>query len=99
MEAKPIKIKILFTIPNFDTAGSGKALLNIALRLDREKFEDMRINSGLSKKFSSFIIAGLIGHRIISTIHLKYIHNKKVPKVGYTFSKDGSRLVKFIWNF
>ena len=39
LETKPIKIKILFTIPNFDTAGSGKALLNIALRLDREKFE------------------------------------------------------------
>ena len=31
-------IKILFTIPNFDTAGSGKALLNIATRLDRENF-------------------------------------------------------------
>ena len=39
MEAEPIKIKILFTIPNFDTAGSGKALLNIATGLDREKFE------------------------------------------------------------
>ena len=39
LEAKLIKIKILFTIPNFDTAGSGKALLNIAIRLDREKFE------------------------------------------------------------
>lgn len=33
------KIKILYTIPNFDTAGSGKALLNLALRLDKEKFE------------------------------------------------------------
>lgn len=32
-------LKILFTIPNFDTAGSGKALLNIALGLDREIFE------------------------------------------------------------
>lgn len=33
------KIKILYTIPNFDTAGSGKALLNIALRLNKEVFE------------------------------------------------------------
>ena len=33
------KLKILYTIPNFDTAGSGKALLNIALGLDEEKFE------------------------------------------------------------
>ncbi|MDC8000091.1 glycosyltransferase [Aequorivita todarodis] len=33
------KIKILFTIPNFDTAGSGKALLNIANGLNPEAFE------------------------------------------------------------
>lgn len=31
--------RILFTIPNFDTAGSGKALINIASNLDRNKFE------------------------------------------------------------
>lgn len=31
--------RILFTIPNFDTAGSGKALLNIAFGLNKEKFE------------------------------------------------------------
>jgi len=34
-----MKIRIAFTIPNFDTAGSGKALLNLALGLDKEKFE------------------------------------------------------------
>lgn len=33
------KIKILFTIPNFDTAGSGKAMLKIITRLDRAVFE------------------------------------------------------------
>jgi len=33
------KIRILYTIPNFDTAGSGKALLNIALSLNKELFE------------------------------------------------------------
>ena len=33
------KWKILFTIPNFDTAGSGKALLNITSRLDEKIFE------------------------------------------------------------
>lgn len=31
--------RILFTIPNFDTAGSGKALLNIAQGLDPEVFD------------------------------------------------------------
>ena len=39
MEEKSIKVKILYTIPNFDTAGSGKALLNIATRLDRHLYE------------------------------------------------------------
>ncbi len=33
------KIKILYTIPNFDTAGSGKAMLKIAQRLDTTSFE------------------------------------------------------------
>ena len=33
------KLKILLTIPNFDTAGSGKALLNIATRLDPTRFD------------------------------------------------------------
>lgn len=32
-------IRILYTIPNFNTAGSGKALLNLALGLNPEKFE------------------------------------------------------------
>ena len=33
------KIKVLFTIPNFDSAGSGKALLNVAMGLNKEQFE------------------------------------------------------------
>lgn len=33
------KKKILFTIPNFDTAGSGKAMLKIIQRLDKNLFE------------------------------------------------------------
>ncbi len=33
------KIKLLYTIPNFNTAGSGKALLNVISRLDRDMFE------------------------------------------------------------
>ncbi len=33
------RIRVLFTIPNFDTAGSGKALLNIAKGLNPEVFE------------------------------------------------------------
>jgi len=66
--------------------------------LNREKFEQMRINSGLSQKAGRFIIGGLIANRIISAIHVKYIQNKKIPKVGYSFSPDGSKSVKLIWN-
>lgn len=33
------KLKILYTIPNFDTAGSGKVLYDLAKGLDHEKFE------------------------------------------------------------
>ena len=39
VEGMSEKIKILYTIPNFDTAGSGKALLKIAQRLDTTRFE------------------------------------------------------------
>lgn len=41
MAGQSDKIKVLYTIPNFDTAGSGKALLKIAERLDRSRFEPM----------------------------------------------------------
>ncbi|MBW6474220.1 MAG: hypothetical protein K0B14_13930, partial [Anaerolineaceae bacterium] len=33
------KIKILYTIPNFITAGSGQVMMNIITRLNREIFE------------------------------------------------------------
>lgn len=35
------KIRVLYTIPNFDTAGSGRALLNIAHGLDKNRFEPL----------------------------------------------------------
>lgn len=34
-----MKIKILYTIPNFDTAGSGKVVYDLAKNLDKNKFE------------------------------------------------------------
>ena len=36
---KAEKIKILYTIPNFNTAGSGKALINVISKLDKRIFE------------------------------------------------------------
>jgi len=35
---RKIPLKILYTIPNFITAGSGRVIANIAMRLDRKKF-------------------------------------------------------------
>ena len=34
-----MKIKVLYTIPNFDTAGSGKVLYDLAKGLDKNKFD------------------------------------------------------------
>ena len=39
MVQKHQRIRILFSIPNFDTAGSGKALLKVAQNLDMAIFE------------------------------------------------------------
>ena len=39
MVQKHQRIKILYSIPNFDTAGSGKALLKVAQNLNRDVFE------------------------------------------------------------
>ena len=64
---------------------------------NREKFKKMRINSGISKKISSFMIAGLIGHRIVSAIHVKYIQNYSMPQLGYQVSQDGSKTIKLFW--
>ena len=39
MASQPKRIKILYTIPNFDTAGSGRVLYDLAQGLSREEFE------------------------------------------------------------
>jgi len=66
---------------------------------DRNKFDKMRITSSLSSKVGSFIIGGLISHHIISTIHVKYIQNKKIPRLGINMLSNGSKSVSLIWTF
>lgn len=39
MEKRNYKLKLLYTIPNFDTAGSGKVLYDLANGLDKDLFE------------------------------------------------------------
>ena len=63
------KWKILFTIPNFDTAGSGKALLNLCGRLDK-KFFKTYISCSHSK--------GSLFKKVISSRIPFYINNNQV---------------------
>ena len=63
------KRKILFTIPNFDTAGSGKALLNICSRLDKKFFKSY-ISCSHSK--------GSLFKEVISSGIPFYINNNQV---------------------
>ena len=63
------KLKILFTIPNFDTAGSGKALLNICSRLDKNFFKSY-ISCSHSK--------GSLFEKVISSGIPCYINNNQV---------------------
>jgi glycosyltransferase involved in cell wall biosynthesis len=64
------KIRILYTIPNFTTAGSGQAMVNIIDRLDRRRFEptvvvrtaggrlyDQLIDSGVEVIQAEFTVA------------------------------------------
>ena len=63
------KRKILFTIPNFDTAGSGKALLNLCSRLDKKFFK-----SYISCSHSR----GSLFKKVISSGTPFYINNNQV---------------------
>ena len=63
------KWKILFTIPNFDTAGSGKALLNLCSRLDKKFFKSY-ISCSHSK--------GSLFKKVISSRIPFYINNNQV---------------------
>ena len=63
------KWKILFTIPNFDTAGSGKALLNLCSRLDKNFFKSY-ISCSHSK--------GFLFKKVISSGIPFYINNNQV---------------------
>ncbi|WP_348799487.1 glycosyltransferase family 4 protein [Flavobacterium adhaerens] len=66
------KLKILYTIPNFDTAGSGKVLYDLAQNLDKDKFE---VHIACSHNKGAFFAAvenlGLPIHLIETTTKLK----------------------------
>ena len=66
------KLKILYTIPNFDTAGSGKVLYDLAKGLDKEHFEvsiACKHNKGVF--FNEVATLGIPIHIIDTTVSLK----------------------------
>ena len=63
---------------------------------NRRKFDNMRIMSGLTNKYATFAIGGLIAHRIISMIDVLYLHGKKNRlEFGSAFSRDKMGGMKF----
>jgi glycosyltransferase involved in cell wall biosynthesis len=66
------KIKILYTIPNFDTAGSGKVLYDLAKGLDAGKFEvEIACKNSNGLFFQEVKKLGLPIHIIDTTVPLR----------------------------
>ena len=63
MKKNSDKIKILYTIPNFDTAGSGFALFQLAQKLDKKKFTfEIACTSNRGYLFKKIIKLGIKVH-------------------------------------
>ncbi len=91
MAGKHQKIKVLYTIPNFDTAGSGKALLNLAQRLDPQKFEaEILCVHNKGEFFKTVVNSGI-------PVHLyPYFHPMKPYVSGIIKSLKCARFLKKI---
>ncbi len=92
--AKENKIKVLFTIPNFDTAGSGKALLKVAASLDASKFEPhIACMHNKGSFFAEVEKSGIPVHIIPYTIRMKpyhkgFIHCYKISRIFKKINPD-----------
>jgi glycosyltransferase involved in cell wall biosynthesis len=70
------KIRILYTIPNFNTAGSGKVLYDLAKGLDSERFEvSIACNHNRGELFERVNALGLPINLINSTVPLRPYHS------------------------
>ncbi|TGD57160.1 glycosyltransferase [Flavobacterium humi] len=76
MKRNAKKIKVLYTIPNFDTAGSGKVLYDLAKGLDKEGFEvEIACNSTKGAFFAEVEKLGLPIHIIEITKPFRPYYN------------------------
>ena len=63
------KIRILYTIPNFDTAGSGKVLYDLVKGLDKDKFEvEVACSSNRGNFFQEMESLGVPIHILQTTV-------------------------------
>lgn len=91
-----MKIKVVYALPNFNTAGSGKALLNIALGLDKSKFEAHIVcNSSKGNFFKVVQDSGIQVHVLdyIPPSRPIFTMLKQALKVGAFYRKLGADVV------
>lgn len=90
------RIKVLFTIPNFDTAGSGKAMLKIALGLDPMVFEPhvacFHSNGAFFKEVEA---SGIPIHIFPFTAEMRPLHKGllKCWRISRFFKRHGFHLI------
>lgn len=84
------KIHVLYTIPNFDTAGSGKVVYDLANQLDKKRFEvSIACNHSRGAFFEEVEKLGLNIYFINVTVPLRPYHNlMQRTKPFRTFLKE-----------
>ncbi|WP_300565221.1 glycosyltransferase family 4 protein [Flavobacterium sp.] len=95
------KIKILYTIPNFNTAGSGKVVYDLAKGLNKEKF-DVEIACGNAKGsfFAEIEKLGLPIHIMPTTVPLRpYLNLLFRIKPFQSFVKQHHFDIVHSWNW
>ena len=70
------KISVLYTIPNFNTAGSGKVLYDLVKGLDRDRFEvSIVCNHDKGSLFQEVKALGLPIYLVDATVPLRPYYN------------------------
>ncbi|WP_051238697.1 glycosyltransferase [Gaetbulibacter saemankumensis] len=95
------KIKILFTIPNFDTAGSGKVVYDLARGLDKALFEvHIACNHKRGAFFKTVEALGVPIHIIKTTINYRpYLSLLKRLVPGVRFFKSQQFDIIHSWDW
>lgn len=99
--AKTEKIKILYTIPNFDTAGSGKVLYDLVKGLDKDKFEvEVACSSNRGAFFMEIESLGIPIHIVETTTNYRpYSSLLSRIKTIRDFIKTNEFLIVHSWHW